>query len=370
VPPREVLRLSVADAELEVEETVFLLRDAEGQPLRFACAMRDLSELARWRRATQLLTGNQAHLGGFEEPTEVSVAAEALALADTAAETDAPVLLLGETGVGKSVLARRIHARSGRAQRPFLEINCRTLGSSQTLESELFGHERGAFPGATSRRRGLIEIAHQGTVFFDELAELPLAAQAQLVTLIDARQFRRLGGTRVIQADVRFVGATSADLAKAVEAGAFRKDLFFRINVLPITLAPLRQRRDEIPELARGVLARLGSAMGRDAQLPPDVASALCRYGWPGNLRELNNVLERALILSKGGPLRASYLPAEIVASPEPETETEPDASLRLHDLERQHILKVLESVGGNRTRAARELGISLSTLKRRLAER
>jgi transcriptional regulator with PAS, ATPase and Fis domain len=275
------------------------------------------------------------------------------------------VLILGETGVGKSRLARRIHAKSPRADRPFFEVNCASLGP-QLVESELFGHERGAFTGATAQKRGIVEAAEGGTLFLDEVGDLPPGVQAQLLTFVDHRRFRRVGGTRTLIADVRIIAASNADLRQLAERGSFRRDLFYRLSVVPVEVPPLRERREEIPALARQVLEELTiREPGRLTYLDRGFTEALQRYDWPGNVRELRNALERALILSRGEPLDAAHLPPEIRSSGRKTR----DASDRLEDVERSHILRVLEEVKGNRTRAAERLGISRSTLKRKLAE-
>jgi two-component system response regulator HydG len=366
VPPREVLRLR-GDSEIEVEESLFLIPSPDEGGGRIGCIARDLSAMQRLRRATEILSRSDRHQKGDEAaPTSRGMEAALQTVDAVAQDPVATVLLLGETGVGKSWLAQRIHARSPRAAAPFLEINCATLAPA-LLESELFGHERGAFTGAQAQKRGLVEAADGGTLFLDEVGELPMSVQAQLLTFLDQRSFRRLGATRSLRADVRIIAATNVDLVKAVSRGAFRADLYYRLSVFPVRVPPLRERREELPGLTASMLADLvRRADRREASLDPGVARALAQYGWPGNLRELRNALERALILSRGGPIRLEHLPPEVVGGrPAPGTAL----PQRLDDLERVHIQSVLEQVRGNRTLASEILGISRSTLKRKLAE-
>jgi PAS domain S-box-containing protein len=346
--------------EIEVEESVFLVRDPSGQPLRFASIARDLTELARLRRAAELMAA--AGPDALEDsPVHSPSMRAALAAADVAArDPAATVLLLGETGTGKGWLARHIHSRSPRAGKPFLEINCASL-SPQLAESELFGHERGAFTGAMDQKRGLVEAATGGTLFLDEVGELPLSAQAQLLTFLDSRQFRRVGGLRTMASDVRLLAATNRDLKADSDAGTFRRDLYYRLSILPITLPPLRERREDIGNMARQILNDLArKEEGRRAVIGPEVQVALQNHSWPGNVRELRNTLERGMIMSGSGLIELHHLPAELRSSPAP-------AQTTLEAVERAHIERILQKHNQNRTFAARALGISRSTLKRKL---
>ena len=369
LPIADIYRLC-GTREIEVEDSQFAIHDAAGNTVRIASVARDVSELARLRRANEILAGSGKKL----QPTSPDEARSAcmremLSAADAVAHDPlATVLVLGETGVGKSWLARRIHAKSPRAQRPFFEVNCASLGP-QLVESELFGHERGAFTGAVSQKRGIVEVAEGGTLFLDEIAELPPTVQAQLLTFLDTRSFRRVGGMRPMRADVRVIAATNVDLKSMCDRGAFRRDLYYRLSVVPIEVPPLRDRREEIPELARIVLEDLAvRSARRRIHLDRAFSEALTRYDWPGNVRELKNALERALILSRGAALDLAHLPPEIRGA-EPGGGAPGHRLQRLEDVEREHLLRVLAQVGGNRTRAADLLGISRSTLKRKLAE-
>ncbi len=364
MPLSEVYRLKDG-FEVEVEERLFVLRDPSGGPARIASIARDVTEIARLRLATEVLVGRGGSDDGDAEAQSPAMR-DVLETADAVAhDATATVLILGETGVGKSWLARRLHARSPRAAKPFLEINCASLGP-QLVESELFGHERGAFTGATAQKRGLVEAAEGGTLFLDEIGELPAGVQAQLLTFLDTRSFRRVGGTRTMIADVRILAATNADLRQLAESGAFRKDLYYRLSVIPLRMPPLRDRGADLPALAKSLLRTLARAPGRKApRLDRQVLAALRGYPWPGNVRELRNALERAVILARGAPLGIAHLPPELR-----DGAALADASSRLDELERRHIDQVLTSVKGNRTKAAELLGISRSTLKRKLAER
>ncbi|HSS37743.1 MAG TPA: sigma 54-interacting transcriptional regulator, partial [Polyangia bacterium] len=362
VPVTQTYRLR-GTRELEVEESLSLIPGAGDRPARIASIARDIGEIARLRRAAEILAG--AATDGDLVPLSPAMREVVDAAEIVAQDGYASVLLLGETGVGKSWLARRIHRLSAREKKPFLDINCAGL-APQLLESELFGYERGAFTGATAAKRGLVEAADGGTLLLDEVGELPMSVQAQLLTFLDEHRFRRVGGTRIIQADVRILAASNVNLAERVATGQFRKDLYYRLSVVPIQIPPLRERREEIAALARSIVAELGRRASRRvfATLGPAVTAALERYDWPGNLRELRNTLERALILSRGDTISLCHLPPELLA-----TASQGDRSMRLQDVERAHIVRVLESCGGNRTRAAEVLGISRSTLKRNLAE-
>lgn len=364
-PPREGLRRA-KDGEVLVEETLFSVRDVAGRLVRLGAFYRDLSEVARLRRAAEAMASSSR--GSASTTTALSPGmTTALDAARTAASEDkTTILLFGETGVGKSHLARFIHEHSPRRAGPFLEVGCAGL-DALTAESELFGHERGAFVGAVSQRRGLLEAAEGGTLLLDEVAELPLVVQGKLLTFLDTGEIRRVGGVKRLPADVRIVAATHSDLERAVADGRFRKDLYFRLKVVPLTLPPLRARRDELPELASAMLLELCRRRGMAAKtIAPAARGALVRYEWPGNLRQLKNVLEHALIVGRSEAITAEDLPLEVRGSAPAEL---PGPSSKLDDVIRRHIESVLVEVGGNRTRAAQVLGIDRATLRRRLGE-
>jgi DNA-binding NtrC family response regulator len=284
------------------------------------------------------------------------------------AESDTTVLLSGETGTGKGFIAQMMHSLSARARQPFVEINCAGL-SSAFLDSEMFGHEKGAFTDAKEQKRGLFEVANGGTFFLDEVGDLALELQPKLLKVLESRRFRRLGGTREIEVDVRLIAATNVDLESAVRAGRFREDLYYRLNILPLRLPPVRERgREEIADLAVRTLLDLRRRIGRGpARLSSAGLDALVQYPWPGNIRELRNVLERVLLLSGDAEeILPAHLPVEItggVADRVSGTEDE----LSLQEVERRHIARVLAHHAGNRTRTARTLGISRATLYEKL---
>ena len=275
------------------------------------------------------------------------------------ARTTASVLLLGETGTGKEVAARAIHAKSERAKGPFMAVNCAALAET-LLESELFGHEKGAFTGASERRRGRIELADGGTFFLDEVGELKGELQAKLLRVIQERRFERLGGTRTLESDVRWIAATNRDLREMMTAGRFREDLYHRIAVFPIRMPALRERRADIVPMARHQLSGIAPRLGRPRlELAGDAERKLLAWHWPGNARELANVLERAVILADGDKITADQIMLEPSGSG-----VAPAAGLRpLVDLERDAIAGALQAVGGNRRRAAEILGIAERTL-------
>jgi two-component system response regulator FlrC len=301
--------------------------------------------------------------------------AKVMAALERVARTDATVLLLGETGTGKEVAARTLHAASARASRPFVAVNCAAL-SEALLESELFGHEKGAFTGASSQRRGRLELAEGGTFFLDEIGELKHDLQAKLLRVLQERRFERIGGTRTLSADVRWIAATNRDLRAMLEAGTFREDLYHRLAVFPIRLPPLSERRADILPLADTLLRRIGAELGRTAlHLNADARALLLGAELRGNIRELKNVLERAAILSDDGGIGAEHLwldPSAVTrergSSPALRDSTRNAApATSLEELERHAIEQALTDSKGNRRRAAEQLGIGLRTLYEKL---
>ena len=283
------------------------------------------------------------------------------------ADSDAPVVILGESGSGKEVVARALHAASPRRGKSFVAVNVAAL-PAELLESELFGHVRGAFTGATAEKQGLLEAAHGGTLFLDEIAELPLPLQPKLLRALEDGEVRRVGDTRAFGVDVRFVCATHQDLERRVAAGLFREDLYYRLKVLVLRLPPLRERPEDVLPLARRFLAeekRPGPGFG------PEAERLLLAYRWPGNVRELGNVVRHATALARGGQVEPEHLPDELRAPParggRPLAGAGDDDARTLAEVERDHVLRVLERCGGSQSEAARVLGIGRNTLWRKL---
>jgi transcriptional regulator with PAS, ATPase and Fis domain len=327
------------------------------------------------------------------------------AMARRIAASDLAVLIVGETGVGKEVVADSIHRLSPRSGQPFLRLNCAALPES-LLESELFGHERGAFTGAHRAKKGLLETADGGTVFLDEIGDMPYAVQAKLLRVLEERKVWRIGSVVPQEIDVRYIAATHQNLDTAIETGAFRKDLFFRLNGITLPIPPLRERKEEIEEMVKTFVRRFSRRQGYSVEneVSPDILSLLINYQWPGNVRELQNTMERAVVLAGNGPIGLEHLPLEKMSVVQPAlsitqpglpkyeekpTETARSISTRdtfvppaffnedssiakklkyqVQEVERQHIIDALNRCGGNQTRAAKELGISRRTLINRL---
>lgn len=289
-------------------------------------------------------------------------------LVELATSVEAPVLITGETGTGKSLIARAIHRGMSSTENSFVPVNCAAVPEN-LIEAELFGNEKGAFTGATSVRRGLFELADRGTLFLDEIADMPLGLQARLLCVLEDREIRRLGGDRMIPIKARIIAATSVPIKQMLEK-KLRRDLYYRICVLRIHIPPLRERPQDIMDLCRYLVGRV--ACGREVSIPPEEMQKLMAYDWPGNVRELKNALERAVLLQRSKTIRPSLqlghadetLSTHIVQPTSPE---EPQVLLTMREMEKHHIEKTLERFGGNHTKTAIALGISISTLKRKL---
>ena len=297
----------------------------------------------------------------FEQVIGKSSALESvLEQVERVASTDSTVLIQGETGTGKELIARAVHNISLRCGRPFVKLNCAAI-PLDLLESELFGHEKGAFTGAIAQKVGRFEMANKGTLFLDEVGDIPPALQPKLLRVLQEQEFERLGGTRTHQVDVRLVAATNRDLMKMVKRGEFRIDLYYRLNVFPISLPPLRERREDIPDLVAHFVDIYSRRMDKQIdKIPAETLSALSSYPWPGNIRELQNIIERAVILSNDG----------VLPNPLPKAEAQdaimPPTTTTLRDTERTLILSTLESVGwliGGPKGAAAKLGLKRTTL-------
>ncbi len=281
-----------------------------------------------------------------------------LNIIEKTAPTDSTVLIQGESGTGKELLARYLWKLSNRAERPFIALNSSTL-SENLIESELFGHERGAFTNAYQVKHGLVEVADKGTLFLDEIGDMPLQVQAKLLRFLDSGEFRRVGGNRNLTADVRIVAATNKDLEEEVKRGNFREDLYYRLNVINIKVPPLRERREDIIPLAEHFLRKYCQKYSKGIKtIDPALREQLLSYHWPGNVRELENVIERGVILADGNILTREYM-----CIPEREEVLQVQPLVSLEEMERQYILKVLRHTGWNQTRASRVLGIDRKTL-------
>ncbi|MBK8231865.1 MAG: sigma-54-dependent Fis family transcriptional regulator [Candidatus Eisenbacteria bacterium] len=286
------------------------------------------------------------------------------------------ILLRGETGAGKEVVARLIHRNGEGSNRPFVDLNCAAVPES-LLESELFGHEVGAFTGATTRRRGLIELADRGTLFLDEIGEMPLNLQTKLLRVMDGGKYRRLGAGPELTANCRFIAATNRDLKQEVEAKRFREDLYYRLSVVPIFVPSLRDRREDLPTLAMHFLARYNKELsGRIERISDKAMEMMANYRWPGNVRQLKNTIERAVLMTTGSEILPEHLPPEIRGDGEPMMSKGADAILiqssavvPLKECERAGIVHALAVCGGNKTQAASKLGVSRQTLRTKISE-
>ena len=359
---------SLRDAAFQ-QSDVDLLGQVAGQvaiAVENALAFREIAELKNKLAEEKLYLEDEIRSEfNFEEIIGESASLRAvLRQVESVAPTDSTVLIQGETGTGKELFARAIHNRSPRHERTFVKINCAAIPTG-LLESELFGHERGAFTGAISQRVGRFELANRGTLFLDEVGDIPLELQPKLLRVLQEQQFERLGGTRTQQVDVRVVAATNRDLAEMVAARTFRSDLFYRLRVFPITVPPLRERREDIPTLVRYFAQKFSRQLNRTIEtIPSETLDLLVNYSWPGNVRELENLIERAVIVSTGPVLR---IPAGELKSP---SEPAPGSEETLEAAERAHILKALDAarwVLAGPAGAASRLGMKRTTLQSRM---
>ena len=290
-------------------------------------------------------------------------------LIDTVADSRATVLVTGESGTGKELVARALHYNSSRRSAPFIRLNCAAL-PKDLMESELFGHEKGAFTGAIKQTRGRFEMADGGTLLLDEISEIDPALQAKLLRVLQEREFERIGSTQTIKVDVRIVATTNRDLQKEVEAGNFREDLYYRLNVIEMGLPPLRERKEDIPALVQNFVAKYNEENGkRVTGVADETLDALLAYDWPGNIRELENYTERAVVVARGEALAPDYYPPRLTSGPPGRDDGGIHVGMTVHEMERRLIMKTLESCQGNRTEAAGMLGISTRTLRNKLHE-
>ncbi|MFZ5587500.1 MAG: sigma-54-dependent transcriptional regulator [Thermodesulfobacteriota bacterium] len=325
-------------------------------------------KLRRLMAQNRLLKEDARRAGGFGHIIgDCRAMRSVFAVVAKVAATKATVLITGESGTGKELIARAIHDQSPRAEEPFVAVNCMAL-TETLLESELFGHEKGSFTGASARRKGRFELADKGTLFLDEVGEIAPSLQVKLLRVLQERTFERVGGNQPISVDVRIVAATNRDLAAAVAQGRFREDLFYRLNVVRVELPPLRERKEDLPALVAHFVRRYAAEMGRAAPaVSPEAMALIYDYAWPGNVRELENALERAVIMA-GDEIRPQDLPLEVSpAAAEPCSAPEPPSDMGINqaveDLERRMILRALQEANGVAAHAAEALGVTKSNL-------
>jgi DNA-binding NtrC family response regulator len=366
-PPEVIIITGNGTIETAISAMKLGAYDYMAKPYRMAeidVLVRRAWEKRRLARENVLLQSQLDRASGADEiSTQYAPLQAVLEVIGRVAPSDSPVLISGESGTGKELVAHMLHRLSGRAG-PFVDVSCAAL-SEGLLESELFGHERGAFPGADERKLGLMELAAGGTLFLDEISELSPKLQGKLLRALDQLSFYRVGGTQKVEVDIRVLAATNRDLAARVAEGNFRDDLFYRVNTISIELPPLRDRAVDIPLLARQFLKHFGKA--NPPTLTPDAIELLARYPWPGNVRELRNVIERVVLLAQGPQIRASDLPLELPTHGNHESNAAP--ALSLAELERRHIESVLHDTSWHQGRAASTLGISSKTLYRKIRE-
>ena len=384
-PPEVIMLTGQATVETAVEAMKLGAYDYLTKPYHITeldVRVKQAAEKRRLRVDNVRLREQLARQSALPEIVSVSPAMkEAVRLVERVAPSDASVLITGESGTGKELIAQAIHRLSNRANSSFIDLNCAAFQEA-LLESELFGYEAGAFSGAKGRKLGLIELSDGGTLFLDEITELPAQLQAKLLRAIETRTFFRVGGVRKVEVDVRIVAATNRNLDSVVSDGTFRADLLYRVNGFQISMAPLRERPEDVEPLATYLLQQVGG--GTPPTLTPEALDALRSYSWPGNVRQLKNCMERAVILSNNGRITLAELPPEVarpsvtmpvmISSPAAGSAGESTASVAsspasLRDMERQQILAALEQTGWHRGKTAEVLGISPSTLYRRLRD-
>jgi DNA-binding NtrC family response regulator len=294
---------------------------------------------------------------------------EVLATVERVAPTNSTVLLGGESGVGKDLIARAIHEKSRRASGPFVKINSTAIPEN-LLESELFGYEKGAFTGANTSKPGKFELADKGTLFLDEIGDVPPAIQVKLLRVLQEREFERLGGTRTVKVDVRLIAATNRDLREALEQGTFREDLYYRLNVVPIDIAPLRQRKEDIPDLVNLFISRFAGDSGKQVKsISPEAMQILVNYHWPGNVRELQNIIERACALANGTVIKPEDIHLDVRPAKAANTSGFLPEGMTLEHWEDEMIREALRRANGNKSQAARLLGLSRNALRYRLSK-
>ncbi len=371
VPPEVVIMTGQPDVDTAVEAMKLEAHDYVVKPVdtpKLTQVIRNAAERRRLERENQVLR----HIVSQVDKESPIVSAspqmqDVLEVIERVAPAIAPVLITGETGTGKSLIAKTIHRRSSRTNEPLMPINC--AGIQETLlESELFGHEKGAFTGAQVTKPGLFEVADGGTVFLDEIGEMSPTMQAKLLQVLDEGHLRRVGGTKLLQVDVRILAATNRDLQEDVNEKRFREDLFYRLNVVRVQLPPLRERREDIPGLIELYLERY-SPPGQRKQISPRAMQYLREYSWPGNVREVSNILEGVVLLARGTTIELEDLPAGLkpAADMMPGDPSEASEPLSMAEIQRLHIIRTLEWTEGKKAQASRLLGINVKTLNNKI---
>ncbi len=372
-PTTEVVMLTAYGT---VEEAIRALKQGAYDFLTKPCKLSELEAVLE--KAVQKQSLQRSHTALQREverlqPSERFIGAssqirELLSLVMRVAETESTVLIRGESGVGKELVARAVHRQSPRAKQPFVVVDCASLHEN-LLQSELFGHEKGAYTGAIRLKHGLFEVADHGTIFLDEIGEISPALQVKLLRVLEAGTFRRVGGTADIKVDVRVIAATNRSLESMMKEGAFREDLYYRLNVFSVHIPPLRERRDDIPLLVEHFIRNSSIVPKRSVRVLPEAMEVLRRYLWPGNVRELENVIERALILCDNGVIEPEHLPMGVRMAPPFGGDEESEGLPTLEEVERRYIKRVLDQCKGHRQKAANILGISERNLYRKLKE-
>ncbi len=352
---------------LTVYKNASVLYDEDGTLLGAVETLSDISEIDRLDKKVEFLTqqldDSNGYCGIIGQSDEMR---KVFNIIEKAAQSDAPVIIFGETGTGKELVARAIHERSNRKDRPYVQVNCAALNES-LLESELFGHIRGAFTGAYRDRKGRFETANSGSLFLDEIGDIPLPVQTKLLRVLESKQFERVGDDHPVSVDVRIITATNKHLSDLISQNQFREDLYFRINVLPIHLPPLKKRRDDIPLLVNTFVHRIRSRSGKDISgMERDSLHSLMNYSWPGNIRELKSTLEYAFTLADHGPIRCEHLPPHVLENTDVFAEKKASPGTKAA-MEKAELTEALKTAGGNQTQAARILGVNRVTVWNRM---
>jgi DNA-binding NtrC family response regulator len=361
-----------ADVETAVEAMRLGAYDFIAKPWRNAELVEVVSkavEKRRLRRENSVLREVMTRRDGLPQIVgETPEVQELLSIIGRVAQSDSPILILGESGTGKELVARAIHLRSRRASKPFVSINCGAFPDT-LLETELFGHKRGAFSGAVASRVGLFEAADGGTLFLDEIGEMSPAMQVRLLRALDSGEVRRVGEERTFHVNVRILAATNKDLSREAAEGRFRWDLYYRVSTISVPVPPLRQRRTDIPLLVDHFVAANSGRGGRKFRFAAEAMERLMNYAWPGNIRELRNLIERLMILHEGDEVRAGDLPVELGSTPRPAAEPTDNALVSLEEMERRYVERVLQATSWNKAQAARVLDVDIKTLNKKIRD-